>query len=103
MTIIIVGTVILAIIHDASGTATLLASTVSIRGITWITKKVTEKINLDASQIIDFTGWSIAGVSIVKIISNAMGSVNTVAGFFVSVSSGFEKIANFFDKITFWN
>ena len=103
MTIIIAGTIILAIIHDASGTATLLASTLSIRGVTWITKKITEKINLDASQIIDFAGWSIAGVSIVKIISNAMGSIDEVKIFFMKASGVFDKIASIVDKIAFWN
>lgn len=93
----------MALIHDASGTATLLVAVLSIRGVTWIVKKVVEKINLDASQIIDFTGWSMAGVNIVKIISNAMSSVNDVKVFFINISDTFGKIASIVDKITFWN
>lgn len=96
MNIIIAGTVILAFINDSTGTVYLLANTVSVRGITWIAKKITENINLDASQMIDFAGWSIAGVSIVKIISKAINSVDEVQGFFIS-------IAEYMDKVTFWN
>lgn len=103
MTIVIVGTVALAIIHDPSGTANLITIALSVRGVTWITKKVTENINRDASQIIDFAGWSIAGVSMVKIISNAIGSVNDVKAIFISISDGFTKVAEVLDKITFWN
>lgn len=89
MTIVVVGTLILAFVYDSSGTARLLATTLSIRGVTWITKKVTEELNRDASQIIDFTGWSIAGISIVGILSNAIASV--------------DKVTELIDRITFWN
>lgn len=103
MTIIIVGTVILALIHDPSGTAILLASATKIGGVTWICKKVTEQINRDASQIIYFAGSSMAGVSAVKIIGNAMGSVSKVGVFFGNIAETFAKIAEIVDKITFWN
>lgn len=103
MTIIIVGTVILAFIHDPSGTAKLVATTSSISGVTWICKKVTEQINRDASQIIYFTGCSMAGVSAVKIIGNAMGSITKVTNFFGNVSATFVRLGELLDKITFWN
>jgi len=96
MIIAIGGVVLLAIIYDANGTVKLVATALSIRGTTWIVKKVTENINVDASKIIDFAGWSLAGISIVKIISNAMGSIGTVRESAV-------KLAEFLDKITFWN
>lgn len=44
-----------------------------------------------------------AGVSIVKIISNAMGSVNKVSDVFMNIGVTFDKFAAFIDKITFWN
>lgn len=103
MTIVIVGTVALALLHDPGGTAKLVATASSVRGITWISKKVIEQISLDASQIIDFTGWSIAGVSIVKIIGNAMGSVNRVNEVFMNIGITFDKFAALIDKIIFWN
>lgn len=103
MNTIIIGTVVLSLVYDPSGTARLVATTVSVRGMTWIMRKITENVSFDASQIIDFTGWSIAGISMVKIISNAMGSISTVDLFFTNMSMAFEKVANVVDKITFWN
>jgi hypothetical protein len=96
MNIIIAGTVFLSFINDATGTVYLVANAVSIRGITWIVKRVTQDISFDASKIIDFTGWSLAGISIVKIISKALDSVGEVEGFFV-------RLADYVDRITFWN
>ena len=98
--IIILG---MAITYDSTGTVKLVVAVISIRGVTWIVKKITQEISLDASQIIDFTGWSIAGISIVKIISNAMGSVDKVKDFFISISNFFAHVAEFADKVTFWN
>jgi hypothetical protein len=103
MGIIIVGIILLALIYNPSNTASLVITAVSIRGVVWIAKKTVEKINFDASQIIDFVGWSIAGVSIVKIISNAMASVGQVKDFFMGISNCIYKIAEIVDKITFWN
>ena len=103
MVIIVVGIILLALIYDSASTASLLVTAVTVRGIVWIAKKVTERINFDASQIIDFVGWSIAGVSIVKIISNAMASVGQVKDFFMGISNCIYKIAEIVDKITFWN
>ena len=96
MAVIIVSTVILAVIYDANGTARLVATSLSVGGLAWICKKITEQINKDASQIIYFTGLSMAGISVVRIIGNAIGSMDKVAIFFNNVSQ-------FLDKVTFWN
>ncbi len=103
MIVMVTGTIILALAYDAQGTATLLVSTLSAGGITWITKKITERIDMDASLIISFAGWSIAGVSMVKIISNALGSLGKVQLFFTNVSLALDKVVMLVDKITFWN
>ena len=96
MNVIVTGTLILACIYDASSTANLLVKALGTRGVTLVAVKSTETINKDASKIIDFAGWSMAGISIIGIIKNAMGSIGTVSNVFVST-------AEFIDKITFWN
>jgi len=50
MVIIVVGIILLALIYDSASTASLLVTAVTVRGIVWIAKKVTERINFDASQ-----------------------------------------------------
>lgn len=103
MVIVISGILLLAFIYDTDGTARLVATALSVRGTTWIVKKVTENINVDASQIIDFTGWSIAGISMVRVLGNAMGSINKVTAFVDKTAVMLDKIATIVDKITFWN
>lgn len=94
---------IMALIYDTDGTLKLIAAVISVRGVTWLVKKITSNINLDAAQIIDFAGWSIAGVSIVKIIGNAMGSVAIIQDTVNKVGAYFQKIAEFVDKVVFWS
>jgi len=101
--IVLAGITGLALLYDPSGTAGHLATALSVRGLTWVVKKITENIDSGSSQLIDFAGWSIAGVSIVKIISNAMGSMGTVNVFFINVATAATKVAEVIDKITFWN
>lgn len=93
--------IIMALIYDTDGTIKLVGAAVGVRGVTWLVKKITNNINFDASQIIDFAGWSIAGVSIVKIISNAMGSVVIIRNAFNKVGQFFDKVNVLIDKITF--
>lgn len=103
MIVVVSGILLLAFVHDANGTVRLAATALSVRGTTWIVKKVTENINIDAAQIIDFAGWSIAGVSMVKILGNAMGSIGKVQAFVGKTVTALDKIATIVDKITFWN
>lgn len=44
-----------------------------------------------------------AGISMVKIIGNAMGSVDTVKLSLMNISGAFTRFAEVMDKITFWN
>ena len=83
------GTVILSYLSDPSGTVYHVGNALTIRGLAWIATKATKGINKDASEIINFTGWSIAGISVVRIIFNARNSVGYVA--------------KLLDWLTFWN
>ena len=112
MNIAIIGGAIvigLSLIQDGSGTVYLVGAIITIRGITWLCKKVTATINLDCSQIIDFAGWSIAGVSIVKLLQNAkIGSVHVldiISGIgetFDKIKMVLERADQFADKLLFW-
>lgn len=93
----------MALIYDADGTIRLVTVALTVRGITWLVKKITAGISLDASQIIDFAGWSIAGVSIVKIVGNAMKSTEAVGAFVQKIGMAAGKVIEFADKIVFWN
>ncbi len=97
----------LSTLVDSNGTVFLIKAIITIRGISWICKKITESINHNASEIINFTGWCIAGGNIIKLIVNASNGVNIVtkplAETITKTNASFMNFANFIDKLTFWN
>ncbi len=97
---IIVG---MALLYDADGTIKLVTIAIGIRGITWVAQKITASISLDASQMIDFTGWSMAGVSMIGVIKNAMGSTAVIRDFATNIANIVNNVAKFADKVVFWN
>jgi len=113
MTIAIIGGLIvvgLSYSQDSTSTVQLVITIVSIRGISWLAKKITESVNMDCSQIINFAGWSLAGISIVKLLLNAKMGIEPALeklGVFnqglVNVGGTLSNLAMIADKITFWN
>lgn len=106
------GTIIvgLAMIHNANGTVKLVVAVITVRGLTWLCQKITGSINKDASDMINFAGWSLAGISIVGIINYARLGVKPVTDvigmgskFVDSVGLFCDKIGRFVDGVTFWN
>ena len=107
----------LSLMEDSKGTITLVTAVIGIRGVTWICKKAIESIDYQSGELINFTGWCIAGVSIVGIIKNAMlgvtevmdkidkgrESIESVSENVNNVVKWFEIMAEYADKITFWN
>jgi hypothetical protein len=100
----------LAFISNPKQTIALSSVILTARGVTFLAKRMTQTMNKDASDIIDFAGWSIAGVSIIKLLQIAMSgfttvgdSINKIQTEIASVGQFFERIAQWADKITFWN
>lgn len=77
----------LAGIEDFSKTIALTGSIITIRGGTFIAKKVVESINKGNSDLINLAGWALAGVPIVGILLLA------------KQSSGIADMINFFKGI----
>ena len=112
MNIAIIGGAIvigLSLIQDGSGTVYLVGAIITIRGITWLCKKVTHTINEESSQIVNFTGWCLAGLPIVGILANAKKGLEPVMALGVSVGEVFDKVGSiiekadqFADKMLFW-
>jgi hypothetical protein len=106
------GAIIIGIsfIVDADGTLKLVVNAITIRGVTWIIKKVIGSMDRDKADLINMTGWSIAGVSIIGILKNAIKGVKpiiqdigetmeTLRG----IKDSVEGFAEWIDKLTFWN
>lgn len=104
---IIVG---LSVIVDPSGTLKLVTTVITVRGITWVIKKVIESVKKDYADIINLAGWSIAGIAMIKIVKNAKGGIDPLlatVGKVGEVVNGigniFDRILEIADKIAFWN
>ena len=100
----------MALLYDSSSTVKLVTVVIGIRGVTWLVQKITSSINPEASEIINFTGWSVAGVSIAGIIQNAMGSVAEITAVVTNITNSvnrvgsfLERMAEYADKIIFWS
>lgn len=97
----------LALGVDAHGTVNAIQLAISVRGVTWLTKKITATINKDNSDIIDFSGWCIAGISVLTVLINAKTGVVIATDWLSQVVDGIKSVGQWIfdlvDKITFWN
>lgn len=92
----------MALMHDAHQTVQLVTAVVTVRGITWLVTRISN-INKTASEMIDFTGWSLAGIFGVGLIKLAIVGIPEVLEKYAHIVDGFNKFAAWVDKITFWN
>jgi hypothetical protein len=96
----------LALGVDANGTVNAIELAISVRGVTWLVKKITATISKDNSDIIDFTGWCIAGLSIIIILLNAKAGVHMATDFLGGIVENIKSVgtwlSNLADKIVFW-
>ena len=100
----------LSFMVDGNGTVKLVIAIVTIRGITWIAKTVVSELDYDKAKLINFTGWSLALVSGIQILKNAIVGVEPIVNtlgkigdFFGGIYAFLDKLNQFADKITPWN
>lgn len=97
ITLVGCGTVVLlAVATDSKAAIQLISIVVTVRGVTFLAKKVTQTINKDCADLIDFAGWSFAGISGIKLLKLAYAQVSPVV-------ANMQKFADFIDKLTPWN
>jgi hypothetical protein len=89
----------MALLEDANGTINMVKIVITVRGVTWICKKVAESLDRDKSQIIDYTGWSIAGVNVIGILSNAIKSVEPISQGLIKVSGSIQGLGLWISKM----
>lgn len=105
------GTVVVALscITDASGTVRLVTTIIGVRGVTFVCQKIASAMNKDMGDILNITGWSIAGVSMVGLLINAKQGIKPTIDGVTWVLGGLDKFCNalnaagnWMDKITPW-
>jgi hypothetical protein len=107
--VLIGGSVIvgMALLEDASGTINMVKIIITVRGVTWICTKVAESLDRDKSQMINYTGWSIAGVNVIGVLNNAVKSVEPISQGLVKFIGNIQGLGLWINKmadtVVFWN
>jgi hypothetical protein len=94
---------VLCINGDAKQTIHLVTVIITIQGITFLAKKVTETLNKDNSEIIKFAGMALSATSGVALIKLAIQGWRPVSNFLITFSNGLGGFAAWLERITFWN
>lgn len=102
--------VTLALITDAGGTVHLITMIITVKGISFIVKKIVDSFNRDSGQMVNFVGNCVAGISAIGLIKNAIKGVKPVSDvlgkvgeFVMSLGSTVDGLKEFINGISFWN
>jgi hypothetical protein len=108
---VLIGSVVivtLAMIADASGTIHIITAVITIKGITFIVKKILNNLHVGNGEMINFYGNCLAGVSAVGLIKNAIKGVEPVSkvlgkvGVFVNgLGVTMDRIGEFIEGLPF--
>jgi hypothetical protein len=101
MTVTVIGCAVLigaALFNDPKKTITLVTAVVTVRGIAWLVTKITS-INKDASEMINFAGWSLAGVSVVGLIKLATKGLPEIIQGFGKAIDGINSVAEWIEHL----
>jgi hypothetical protein len=100
--------VTLALISDFNGTVSLVTMVITVKGITFVVRKIVDSFNREHGEIINFVGNCLAGISCVGLIKNAMEGVKPVTsvlgkvGSFVNGIGGtLERVSEFIEGLPF--
>jgi hypothetical protein len=91
-----------ALLGDPTSTVKAITGIIAVRGVTFVCKKIAN-MNTDYEQIIDFTGWGLAGIGIVTLIKNSLKGISPVIHTVQGAVDFFSQIGAWLDKIPFIN
>jgi len=87
---VVIGSVVivtLALIADASGTVSLITAVITVKGITFVVRKIVDSFSKDSGDYVGFAGNCIAGISAIGLIKNAIKGVRPVTSVLGKVGS----------------
>jgi hypothetical protein len=99
---VVLGSVViitLALIADASGTVSLIIAVVSVKGITFVVKKIVDSFNRENGDMINFVGNCLAGISAIGLIKNAIRGVKPVSDVLGKIGGFVNGLGNTMDRI----
>jgi hypothetical protein len=101
--------VTLALISDFNGTVSLVTMVITVKGITFVVRKIVDSFNREHGEIINFVGNCIAGISAIGLIKNAIEGVKPVTsvlgkvGVFINgLGSTLDRMSEFIERVVPW-
>jgi len=80
----------------------LSTAIISTRGMTFLAKKMTQTMNKDSADMIDFAGWCLTGVPLIALLKLSTAGITQVADSFDKTAQTIGKIALWVEKISSW-
>jgi hypothetical protein len=91
----------LALLNDPGATIKLATTIITVRGGAWLCTKITT-IDKNASEIINFTGWSLAGVAIVKLLNLSIKGLPEILAKWQEIEIGFRSVGQWIENVIPW-
>jgi hypothetical protein len=91
--------VTLALISDFNGTVSLVTMVITVKGITFVVRKIVDSFNREHGEIINFVGNCLAGISCVGLIKNAMEGVKPVMNILGKVGNFINGVGSVVDRV----
>lgn len=92
-----------AMLTDAKQAVALTATAITIKGVAFLSEKIAENSNKNASQIISTTGWCLFGIPAIGILKLSLNPLYTIKDSFDKFQGSMAQLAEWADKLTFWN
>jgi hypothetical protein len=92
--------VTLALISDFNGTVSLVTMIITVKGITFVVRKIVDSFNREHGEIINFVGNCIAGISAIGLIKNAIEGIKPVTSVLGKVGVFINGLGNTMDKVS---
>jgi hypothetical protein len=88
----------LALLNEPNTAIKLVTSAITIRGGAWLCTKITT-IDKNASDIINFTGWSLAGIPIVGILKLATRGLPELLQRWAEIEGKIESVGTWINNL----
>lgn len=88
-------TIGLGFIGGPKQTALGLLSIITVRGVSFVSTKISDALDPKMSQVIDFTSWCLCATAVISIIKIGFTALTPFVNFVTSVVNGISEVITF--------
>lgn len=92
----------LSFISDPQETVKLATAAITIRGATFLSVKIAETQNKQTAEIINMTGWALAGIPIVGMLDLSLQPLVLIGEGITKFKDTCQGFANWVNGLAFW-